>query len=71
MREISSKLAKTPILQSEPFQAVFSELDSSHAKGGKSLIRLRPQTADFKLSYLSEYFQGDFYFVPCASDSLS
>lgn len=63
VREISSKLAKTPILQSESFQAVFSELDSSQTEGGKSSIQLRLQTADFKLSHLSENFKGEFYFM--------
>lgn len=63
VREISSKLAKTLILQSESFQAVFSELDSSQTEGGKSSIQLRLQIADFKLSPLSECFKGEFYFM--------
>lgn len=61
MREIYSKLAKTPILQS--LRAVFSESDSSQTEGGKSPIQLRLQTADFKLSHLSEYFKEEFYFM--------
>lgn len=66
MREISSKLAKTPILQSESFQAVFSELDSSQTEGGKSPIQLRlqQQTLNFRTFLRSEYFKGDFSFMP-------